>query len=336
MSGFGLFGFCPHPERVTAVCGCIGRPVVRTILVSPSLDSTLSMPVYVAGPHGAMLVSSTDVHASAIDALQQGTQVSVTTPFAIYVYVAFLIWAVLFTYDKSSVFAPLVGVAMIVSAVACTVVALRCFQVWIPSSSFVVVRVFAAYPLWTQQYLHKCSVFLEVRILSLSHVPAGTFDPAAPLALRGADTTDRYVGALDHATARRLRLQLPTRLGLEQIPIAILMCRTNGTMARLNAAAVGLLAPMLDDVSFLLNQNFPSVVARLETRPSLRRPELDEHWSQVLDGECNTPYSRVFRIEATGLGNVLGSAPTAWIVVLRKLTQVRKAERERADWFNSR
>ena len=305
----------------------------RTILVGPSLDSTLSMPVYVAGPHGATLVSSTDVHASAIDALQQGTEVSVATPFAIYACIAFLIWATLFMFDRISKIAPLVGMAMIVFAVACTVVALRCFQIWIPSSFFVV-GVLAAYVLWTWQYLHKVLSFMKARILSLSHVPAGTFDPAAPLALRGADTTDRYIGALDHAIARLLRLQKLTRLGLEQIPIAILMCRANGTIAQLNAAAVGLLPPMLDDVPSLLNQNFPSVVARLETRPSLRRPEADEHWSQALDGEYNTPQGRVFRIEATRLGNVLDSAPTAWIVVLRELTQVRKAERERADWLS--
>lgn len=305
----------------------------RTIVVGPSLDSTLSMPMYVSSAHGTKLVSSTEVHARAIDAMQQGAQVSVAAPFVLYASIAFLIWTVLLAFDRMSKFAPLVALATIAVAVAGTAVALRFFQTWIPSSFFVV-GVFAAYVLWTWQHLHKVLKFLKAHILSLSQVPAGSFDPVAPLPLHGADTTDRYIGALDHAIARLLRLQTLTRQGMEQLPIAILMCRAGGTIAQLNAAAIALLPPASEGKQSLVDQDFPSVISPLETRTSLRRFAAHKHWSHALDGEYTTPQGKVFRIEATRLGEVTDSEPTAWIVVLRELTQLRKSERERAAWLN--
>ncbi|CAN5918214.1 hypothetical protein BH11PSE13_BH11PSE13_04320 [soil metagenome] len=313
--------------------------------MGPSLDSALDTPVYVAnpsgligpdgptGPHGTELVSSTVVHASAIDALQHGTQVTVATPFVIYATVAFLIWTVFFAFDRMPKFAPLVGVATIVIAVAGAAASLRFFQIWIPSSFFVV-GVLSAYIVWSWQHLHKVLNFLKAHILLLSQAPAGNFDPVAPVALRGADATDRYIAALDHAIARLLRLQTLSRHGMEQLPVAVLMCRANGTIAQLNAAAISLLPQPASGIRSLVNESFPSVVAQLETRSNMRRPEADKHWSQTLDDEYSTPQGKVFCVDATRLGDVLDSAPTAWIVVLRELTQIRKAERERAHWLN--
>lgn len=305
----------------------------RTVVVGPSLDSAFGVPMYLTRERGPTLVSSAEVHATAIDALQQGTQVSVAGPFVLYTCTAFLIWTLFFAFDKMARVAPLVGVAVIVLGVIWSVAALRVFRVWMPPSFFVV-AVVASYVLWTWQHLHKVLGFLKAHIVSLSRVPAGNFDPVVPFALGGSDTIDRYIGALEHAIARLLRLQMLTRQGLEQLPIAIVLCRADGTVAQLNAAALALLPEPPPGLPSLVDEALVSIIARLEVKANIRPAVRDAHWSQALGGEYVTPQGKIFQIDATRLGDAMDPGPATWVVVLRELTRQRQAERERADWLN--
>ncbi|WP_323494796.1 CHASE2 domain-containing protein [Variovorax sp. LG9.2] len=303
----------------------------RTVLVGPSLDSGIGLPMYVAGEKGAVLVSSIEVHASFIDSLQHGTQVAVATPFALYACLAVFIWISFFLFETMSKAAPLVGIVGLGVAVLISLGALRFVRVWIPPSFFGI-GIGAAYVLWTWQHMNKVLGFLKAHIVSLSQVPAGTFDPGAPPKLGGSDTIDRYIGALDHAILRLVRLQTFTQQGLERLPIAILICRLDGTISQLNAAAMALLPESL--VGSLVNESLPLLVKRMTVNANVRHPGMDGHWTQALGGEYSTPQGKIFQIDAARLGDPLNQAPGAWIVVLLELTQQRQAERERADWLN--
>ena len=118
------------------------------MLVGPSPNSGIGLPMYVAGEMGVVLVSSTEVHASFIDSLQQGTQVAVAAPFAIYACLALFIWISFFWFERMSKVAPLMGIVGIVFGVAISMGALRFARVWIPPSFFGI-GIAAAYVLWT-------------------------------------------------------------------------------------------------------------------------------------------------------------------------------------------
>ncbi|MEB0110248.1 ATP-binding protein [Variovorax sp. RTB1] len=180
--------------------------------------------------------------------------------------------------------------------------------------------------------MNKVLGFLKAHIVSLSQVPAGTFDSDATPKLGRSGTIDRYIGALDQAIFRLVRLQTFTQQGLERLPISILICRLDGTISQLNAAAMALLPESL--VGLLVNESLPLLVKRLTVKANIRQPDTDAHWSQALGGEYSTPQGKIFQIDAARLGDPLNQAPGAWIVVLRELTQQRQAERERADWLN--
>lgn len=124
------------------------------------------------------------------------------------------------------------------------------------------------------------------------------------------------------------------RFSLLKLPIAVVLCRSDGSIDVLNAAAAALLPELSPGTRSTAKETLPAIIAQLESKSSIRRPELNEHWSQALDGEYKTPLGKIFSIEATCIDDVPAPAPVTWIVVLRELTQERQAESERATWLN--
>ncbi|QNK72917.1 CHASE2 domain-containing protein [Variovorax sp. PAMC28562] len=305
----------------------------RIVVVGPTNGVPLGRQWYVSGSSGATLVTSTEVHASAIDALQQGTYVSVAPPVVLGLAMALSILAVLFAFDKLPKAAPLVGLAFIASGVAVSALMLRLLHIWLPSSFFVF-GIFAAYLLWTWQHLYQVLGFLKEHIVALSQVPSVKSDRVGPVRVGANDPVERYIGALDHAILRLMRLEAYMRFSLLKLPIAVVLCRTDGGIDVLNAAAAALLPELSPTTRSTAKESFPAIIAQLESKSSIRRPELNEHWSQALDGEYKTPLGKIFSIEATCIDDVPAPAPATWIVVLRELTQQRQAESERAKWLN--
>jgi CHASE2 domain-containing sensor protein len=85
----------------------------RTIVVGQSRNvalGTLAVLWYVATGTGTgtTLVSSTEVHASAIDALQQGRYILGASPLVLYLSLALSMWLVFFAFDRALKVAQLV------------------------------------------------------------------------------------------------------------------------------------------------------------------------------------------------------------------------------------
>ena len=312
----------------------------RTIVVGPSRDVTLGALAvlwYVSSGSGSgsgtTLVSSTEVHASAIDALQQGSYMLGASPLVLYLSLAISLFLAFLAFDKVPKAAPLMAIAFVGICFAMSALMLRLFRLWIPPSFFIL-GIVPAYLLWSWQNMHSILGFLKEHIVTLSELPAGKSDPAGPFLVRANDPIDRYVGALDHSIVRIMQLEAYMRFSLLKLPIAVVLCRSDGSIKVLNAAATALLPELAPSAPSVAEKGLPAIVARLEAKSSVRRPELDEHWSRALGGEYSTPQGKIFSIEATCIDDVPAPAPATWIVLLRELTQERQAERERADWLN--
>ena len=314
----------------------------RTIVVGPSRNvalGSLAVLWYVSSDSstgtgtGTTTVSSTEVHASAIDALQQGNYILTASPLVRYLTLAIPLFFMFFAFDKLPKAAPLMAIAFVGIGFAVSALMLRLFRLWIPPSFFVL-GIVPAYLLWSWQNMRSVLGFFKEHITALSRVPVSKLDVGRTIFVKSSDPVERHIGALDHAIVRLVRLEAFMRYALQKLPIALLLCRADGTIAVSNVAAEELLAELLPAASSTTEESLPALIARLEAKEGKPRTNADLHWSQALVGEYKTPRGKIFKIDATRIGEATDAAPVAWIVLLRELTQERQAERERADWLN--
>ena len=125
----------------------------RTIVVGPSRNVALgafAVLWYVSSGSGSgiTLVSSTEVHASDIDALQQGSYVLGASPLVLYLSLAISLFLMFFAFDKVPKAAPLTAIAFVGICFAISALMLRLFRLWIPPSFFVL-GIVPAYLLWS-------------------------------------------------------------------------------------------------------------------------------------------------------------------------------------------
>jgi CHASE2 domain-containing sensor protein/signal transduction histidine kinase len=305
----------------------------RVVIVGSSSASGLDEEMWVPVAGGVARVTAADVHADAIESLAGGRAIAVAGPWTAYVCTAALMAATFIAFSLSSRWAPLVGLGIALFAVAGSAVLLLVFRIWLPPS-FSVLGIFGAYVVWSWLRLQAVVDFLRVRIVSLSRMPAGAFEVDLPAPPTRRLSVDWHVGALDRAISRMARLQALLGESLQQMPIAVLMCRADGVVVRANSQAASLLQPSLRDAQALAGARLPRIVARLAVRPDGAHPRsARRHWAQAPDQEYLTPEGRLFRIDATLLDGGGSLAAEVWIVVLNELTQERKAERDRSAWL---
>lgn len=326
----------------------------RVVIVGSSSVTGLDEEVWVPVADGVARVTAADVHADAIDSLASGRVVAVAGPLTDYVCIVALMSAAFIAFSMSARWALLVGLGGAVLALAGSAVLLLSFRIWVPPS-LSVLGIFGAYVLWSWLRLQAVVEFLRVRIVSLSRLPTGEFEVDMPALPSRRHSVDWHVGALDQAISRMARLQTLLGESLQQMPIAVLMCRADGVIVRANSHAASLLQPSIPDAQALTGARLPRIVAGLALRPddASAKPEArhwkswegrkdqkgqkgqkkDQHWAQALDQEYLTPEGRVFKVDATLLEDGDSLATEVWIVVLGELTQERKAERDRSAWL---
>lgn len=325
----------------------------RVVIVGSSSVTGLDEEVWVPVADGVARVTAADVHADAIDSLASGRVVAVAGPLTDYVCIVALMSAAFIAFSMSARWALLVGLGGAVLALAGSAVLLLSFRIWVPPS-LSVLGIFGAYVLWSWLRLQAVVEFLRVRIVSLSRLPTGEFEVDMPALPSRRHSVDWHVGALDQAISRMARLQTLLGESLQQMPIAVLMCRADGVIVRANSHAASLLQPSIPDAQALTGARLPRIVAGLALRPddASAKPEArhwkswegrkgqkgqtgqtGQHWAQALDQEYLTPEGRAFKVNATLLEDGDSLATEVWIVVLGELTQERKAERDRSAWL---
>jgi CHASE2 domain-containing sensor protein/nitrogen-specific signal transduction histidine kinase len=305
----------------------------RIVIVGSSAASGLDEEVWVPVAGGAARVTAADVHADAIESLASGRAIAVAGPLTTYVCVAAMIWATFIAFSASSRWTPLIGLGIAMFAVSASAVLLLLFRIWMPPS-LSVLGIFGAYVLWSWLRLQAVVDFLRARIVSLSRMPAGEFEADLPLLPSRLHSVDWHVAALDQAISRMARLQALLGESLQQMPVAVVMCREEGVIVRANSQAASLLHPSMPDAQALAGVRLPAIVAELSTHADDARPApAGRHWAKALDQEYLTPAGRLFRVDATLLDDGGSLTVEVWIVVLNELTQQRKAERDRSAWL---
>lgn len=310
----------------------------RIVVVGSSSVTGLDEEVWVPVADGVARVTEADVHADAIDSLASGRVIAVAGPLTAYVCMVAVMSVAFIAFSMSARWALLVGLGGAVLALAGSAVLLLAFRIWVPPS-LSVLGIFGAYVLWSWLRLQAVVEFLRVRIVSLSRLPTGEFEVDMPALPSRRHSVDWHVGALDQAISRMARLQTLLGESLQQMPIAVLMCRADGVIVRANSHAASLLQPSMPDAQALTGARLQRIVARLSPQPDDAHPRPEarhrkgRHWAQALDQEYLTPEGRLFKVDATLLEDGDSLVTEVWIVVLNELTQERKAERDRSAWL---
>ncbi|AMP17212.1 CHASE2 domain-containing protein [Collimonas pratensis] len=304
----------------------------KILLIGAVSDSGLGDDVPVAGVGPQMRMSGLELHANAIDVLQQGRAITFAQGRLLFAWIAFPILLVLLLFLHTPRNALSFACCVAAGWLLLCVIGLIWGHNWLPPTA-PILGVTLAYSLWSWRQLNALLLFFGERANTLNAIPAGAFEPASsnmPLALY---TVENQTLALDRAIDRLSHMQALLSEGLWQMPVAVLICQDDGGISQSNSAAQLLLAPAQppSDVAHdpLRGHSLPSLLHQIAGS----HPQQTVHWSQAFSGEYTTAQGKVFRLRSARLEGSTG-APRAWLAVLQDLTIERLTQRKREQWLS--
>ncbi|MDM0039039.1 CHASE2 domain-containing protein [Variovorax sp. J22G21] len=310
----------------------------KLVLIGALANARLGDELAVAGAGPVMQFSGIELHANAIEALRHGRTVTFADGAGLLLWTTLPVWLALalFLWAARHAWAFAFGLGA-----ACLVVSLGLLwrqHLWLPPAA-PLLGIALVYFLWSWRRLDALLRFFRERVAALNAVPAGAFEPEPRAPAQAWDSVEAQTQALDGAIDRIARMQALLATGLWQMPVAVLVCSDAGTIVQSNAAARSLLLAGLPSGSFADDPLRGSTVrgvlqqATCESPPARLEPNVAEHWSDELYTERTAITGKVFRGRAAPLADAHGRV-TAWMVVLRDLTDQRRAEREREQWLS--
>lgn len=311
----------------------------KVILIGAVGSSRLEDELSLAGVGAVTSLPSIELHANAIDALRHGTTVRFVDGGWLAAWIAVPIWLALALFRRFIRKAGTVALALIAICVGLSLGLFGTAHLWLPPAA-PVLGIVLGYILWSWRRLDALFHFFQQSAAALNAVPSGAFDPARRAPVRAWDDLHAHTLMLDEAIDRVAQIRTLLSMSLWQMPVALLVCREDGTITTSNAAARALLNVQAagdaeaDDplcnwtVEAVLAQTGPDGAAEsLERGPGMR------HWSESIGVERTTLGGKVLRAQAAAL-NRLDMGDTCWLVVLHDLTTERRAEHEREQWLS--
>lgn len=308
----------------------------RDLLVGAMIGSGLHDRVTVMVDGRPQWLSHVELQANAIDALRHGRTVSLSCIWSRAAWIALPIWLALVLFLRMPRYALAVALLLCMSCIALSAALLTFERIWLaPAASLVGIAV--AYLLWSWRRLDALHSFFGQRVAQLNAIPSGAFEFAPASGTPPTDAIDRQTAALDHAIVRLTHLQSLLSEGLWQLPLAVLVCRADGTIGQSNAAACRLLlrgprSAYAMDSDPLAGANLLEMLARMGRDDGLDatpRAAVVSSWPDVDDREYVTAHGREFRVKVAA---IVG-APSNWMVVLRDMSAQYRSERERDQWL---
>jgi CHASE2 domain-containing sensor protein/signal transduction histidine kinase len=341
----GPAGTYPTVPYLDALRGDVAGEILRgkLVLIGAVGSSGLGDTMPVAGIGALTSLPGVEIHANALDALLNDRTIGVPMDWRRVLWISVPIWAVLILFLRSAGHAVAITFAIAMVCVTINYAALVHGQIAWPLAS-PLAGIVLAYLLWSWRRLSALLVFFRQRADALNAVPAGAFEPPLQAEAPALDSVERRTHALDRAIDRLTRLQSLLTEGVWQLPVAVLVCRTDGVISQSNAAAQALLAPASSPpegtrasgtADPLWGVNLLQKLAEME---KMDLPEASSEtpgglWSKAIASEFTTRQGRVFRLRAASLGASNEEAGPGWIVVLPDVTAERTAQREREQWF---
>ncbi|WP_211441253.1 CHASE2 domain-containing protein [Collimonas humicola] len=304
----------------------------KTLLIGAVSGSGLGDDVPVAGVGPQIRMPGLELHANAIDVLQQDRAITFAEGRLLFAWTAFPIWLVLLLFLHTARNALSFACGAALGWLALCVVSLLWRHCWLPPAA-PILGVALAYFLWSWRQLNSLLLFFGDRVSTLNAIPAGAFEPAPGPVPAALHTVENQTLALDRAIDRLSQMQALLSEGLWQMPVAVLICQDDGSISQSNAAAQLLLAPAQppSDVAHdpLRGHSLPSLLHQIAGS----HPQQAVHWSQAFSGEYTTAQGKVFRLRSARLEGGAG-APRAWLAVLQDLTIERLTQRKREQWLS--
>lgn len=304
----------------------------KILLIGAMSDSGLGDEVPVAGAGPQVRMSGLELHANAIDVLQQGRAITFARDWLLFAWTAFPIWLVLLLFLHTARNALSFACGAALGWLLLCVLSLFWGHSWLPPAA-PILGVALAYILWSWRQLNSLLLFFGDRVSALNAIPAGAFEPAPANLPLAPHLVENQTQALDRAIDRLSQMQALLSEGLWQMPVAVLICQDDGGISQSNAAAQLLLAPaqMPSDVTqdALRGHSLPLLLHQIAGS----NPQQAVHWSQAFTGEYTTSQGKVFRLRTARLE---GSSRTrsTWLAVLQDFTIERLTQRKREQWLS--
>ncbi|AIY41677.1 sensor histidine kinase [Collimonas arenae] len=304
----------------------------KILLIGAVSGSGLDNDVPVAGVGPQARISGLELHANAIDMLQQGRAITFAQgpPLMAWTFFPILLALLLFLHTPRNALSFACCVAL--GWLLLCVVNLLWRHYWLPPVA-PILGVAIAYFLWSWRQLNALLLFFGERVGTLNAIPAGAFEPAPGAMSSALHTVESQTQALDRAIDRLSQMQVLLSKGLWQMPVAVLICQDDGSISQSNAAAQLLLAPALtpSDVAHdpLRGRSLPALLHEIASS----RPQPEIHWSQAFSGEYTTEQGKVFRLRMARLDSN-DTVPRTWLAVLQDFTIERLTQRKREQWLS--
>ncbi|MGJ3701005.1 CHASE2 domain-containing protein [Variovorax sp. AFSI2.2] len=309
----------------------------KVILIGAVGSSRLEDELPVTGAGAMTSLPSIELHANAIDALRQGTTVRFADGAWLAAWIAVPIWLALALFRRFARKAWTVALALITVCVGFSLGMFAAAHLWLPPSA-PVLGIVVGYMLWSWRRLDALFRFFDQRAAALNAVPSGAFDPERRAPVQAWDDVHAHALMLDDAIDRVGQIRTLLSTSLWQMPVALLVCRGDGTITTSNAAARALLSAQAagsDEADDPLRGR--AVVDMLaDTRCDGLTDPLGagaKEWAEGIDVERTTLDGKVLRVRAATL-HQQDSVSTRWLVVLHDLTAERRAEQEREQWLS--
>lgn len=310
----------------------------KLVLVGALANSKLGDEVSVSGTGPVTQLAGIELHANAIEALRYGRTVRFVDGTWLALWTALPVWLSLALFLRAARQSWAIALALGLICWALCLNLLWRQHVWLPPAA-PLLGIALAYFLWSWRRLDALFRFFGQRVAVLNGVPTSAFEPERRMPTQAWDSVEAQTQALDYAIDRLTQMHSLLVEGLWQMPVALLICDDGGKITQSNAAARLLLtpeslsSPLVDDP--LRGSTVRSILSRMQCKESPSQAEADgsTHWSDSLDLERMTAQGQVFRARAAPLTHPNGGV-TNWMVVLRDLTNERRAEREREQWLS--
>lgn len=332
----GPAGTRPMVPYLSVLRGEVPAELLRNklVLVGALASSRLEIEPTVVGAGFGSSMPSIELHANAIDALRNQRAVCFVGGAWLAVWGTVPVWMALVFFRRSPRGAWAATLALSSLCFTLSIGMLALAHCWL-SPLAPILGVVLTYLLWSWRRFEAMFDFFRRRILALN-AASDVFESKHRAPVRMWDEVETQVRALDNAIDRVVQVHTLLSMGLWQMPVALLVCRADGSIATSNAAARALLnvrsadsITMLDDPlrGRVLQELFSGFKTDSGDSPSGRsNPEL--HRLDGLDCECTTTAGKVIRVHAAAL-NHEDRDPINWMVVMHDLT----AEREREQWL---
>ncbi|PFH08058.1 CHASE2 domain-containing sensor protein [Collimonas sp. PA-H2] len=306
----------------------------KILLIGAVSDSGLGDEVPVAGAGPQVHMSGLELHANAIDVLQQGRAITFAQGWLLFAWTAFPIWLVLLLFLHTARNALSFACGTALGWLLLCVLSLFLEHCWLPPTA-PILGVALAYILWSWRQLNSLLLFFGDRVSALNAIPAGAFEPAPENMPLAPHLVENQTQALDRAIDRLSQMQALLSEGLWQMPVAVLICQDDGDISQSNAAAQQLLqapAQIPSDMEQdpLHGHNLPSLLHRIAGS----NPQQAVHWSQAFTEEYTTSQGKVFRLRTARLEGSSRTRSSTWLAVLQDFTIERLTQRKREQWLS--